>query len=242
MVSTWYSSHPGGICIAAAGGSEPRCRVLSGNGLVGHMVWAPDGRSVFLTEYTSDCSWSECERPRALILQLDVASMQLTAPTHAPLQEWPLPLGISVSPDGTTLAVATGSDVWLMRPDGSDARRRTVARTPAEQVYAIEWSPSGTRLALTMGDVSNCGIRCTWFVATMSVVGATLHELYAMPGESYRSLGQPYWSPDEQILAVTRNCYGDEDAECAQDILGIPTNGGKTQMLLRFAEARGWRR
>jgi Tol biopolymer transport system component/DNA-binding winged helix-turn-helix (wHTH) protein len=56
---------------------------------------------------------------------------------------------VSWSPDGRTIACAIGSDIYLVDPDGSNARK--LASLPGEPFY-LQWSPDGKRLRFSVAD------------------------------------------------------------------------------------------
>ncbi len=56
---------------------------------------------------------------------------------------------VSWSPDGRTIACAIGSDLYLVNPDGSNARK--LASLPGEPFYLL-WSPDSKRLRFSVAD------------------------------------------------------------------------------------------
>jgi Tol biopolymer transport system component len=58
------------------------------------------------------------------------------------------------SPDGRSIAYAFGSDLYIVNPDGSNARK--VASLPGE-VLRLVWSPDGNRLRFSVADARSNG-------------------------------------------------------------------------------------
>jgi Tol biopolymer transport system component len=111
--------------------------------------WSPDG-SRLLFERSND------------IYVVDLASLVVTALTHTPkpLRSLIDSNGIPVarpsiaeegyaawSPDGTTIAFVRGGDLYLMRPDGTGARRRVTLG--GRMVQAPVWAPDGSALVFS---------------------------------------------------------------------------------------------
>jgi DNA-binding winged helix-turn-helix (wHTH) protein/Tol biopolymer transport system component len=56
---------------------------------------------------------------------------------------------VAWSPDGRTIAFSVGSALYLVNPDGSDARK--LASLPSDPFY-LRWSPDGRRLCFSVAD------------------------------------------------------------------------------------------
>jgi dipeptidyl aminopeptidase/acylaminoacyl peptidase len=95
------------------------------------------------------------------------------------------------SPDGKSLAVSRGGDVWIQPLAGGAARRLVHASYPS--VSSPVWSPDGGRIAVTANHSGFSQIAVV-DVATGAVTSIT----YAP-----REYGDPSWSPDGRTLAFT---------------------------------------
>jgi len=103
-------------------------------------------------------------------------------------------------PDGRMLAVAgkrartDNEGLWLMRPDGSSARR---ARLPRFEVQYPAWAPDGRSIAFTAVEQKGFAIY------TAAPDGTGLKRLTPLGG----SANTPSWSPDGRQIA-----YGEGEA------------------------------
>ncbi len=107
---------------------------------------------------------------------------------------------LSLSPDGTRLAVAevTGQELWTMNLDGSE--RRKLADSPFDIYY--DWAPDGKWLA--------CDIRDSWGNNDIWIVDESgEREPYNLSRHPNWD-GNPRWSPDGRVLAYVGRRYDDK--------------------------------
>lgn len=95
-----------------------------------------------------------------------------------------------------SLSLDDKSDVWVMRPDGSD--QRPLTNTPGRYESAPVFSPDGKRIAFIRGEN---------VIATMRADGSGQKKLTELRGEVW-SLS---WSPDGAWLATTGFRSGQSD-------------------------------
>jgi dipeptidyl aminopeptidase/acylaminoacyl peptidase len=102
--------------------------------------------------------------------------------------DWPMGWDFDWSPDGRWLAVADGSRLQIMRPDGS--RRRTVVHTGSPN--RPRWSPDGSAIAYDLSDADPGG-------ETTRVV-----DIYTGDWRDIGPGGCPEWNAMRTHLIVTR--------------------------------------
>jgi Tol biopolymer transport system component len=112
------------------------------------------------------------------------------------------------SPDGTRVAAYRAPDtsaegkrisLWVMRPDGSEARNVTPGlEIELQDEWQFSWSPTSDRIAFASGPSVASGI----WVATLD--GAAPRQI--VPGDLVASA--PAWSPDGTAIAFQGGVYG----------------------------------
>lgn len=146
-------------------------------------AWSPDNRSLLMTQVVLD------EQKFAIqILKVSVPSgetVSLSGADSATNDSWPL-----WSPDGQWIAftrkppnTATGKQVWLMRPDGSEAQ--DVTQRPDIHFVTPAWSPDGRFLTFHGYALSQPDKQVIWLLDLQT---RQLQEV-ASPGL------QPAWLP-----------------------------------------------
>jgi Tol biopolymer transport system component len=100
-------------------------------------------------------------------------------------------------------------DIYLMTPDGSNARRITRARA---KDLNPDWSPDGSRLVFHSHRHSN------WDLYTILPDGSGLKRLTDRPAAEWA----PAWSPDGTQIAFTSLRFGSGVEDIAVMTLGSP--------------------
>ncbi len=105
---------------------------------------------------------------------------------------------LSISPDGTRLAIAeAGHELWTMDLDGSN--RRKLADAPFDVYY--DWSPDGKWLV--------CDIRDSWGNNDIWIVDESGEQEDYNLSRHPNWDGNPCWSPDGRVLAYVGKRFDD---------------------------------
>jgi Tol biopolymer transport system component len=212
-------------------------------------AWSPSGTTIALVRW----SLASCLRPRRDCARIWVTdadgrhSHPLTAPSHrSEAPAW--------SPDGTEIAFdrwrddanpfAEGTDIYVMRSNGSGVRRLTHGADNADPA----WSPDGKGIAFTSDragnydiyviDVDGRGLRRltrtplpelspAWSPDGREIAFAAPNGIYTIEPDgmerrvivpSRDELSDPAWSPDGKELAVVRTLSGGQSELYVIDI------------------------
>jgi Tol biopolymer transport system component len=141
-------------------------------------AWAPDGSSIAFM----DGSALEIDPLVGASRRVDGWEPAGGSDAAAFAIDHPADRAVQWSPDGSMIALARPSGIWLVAADGVTPRR--LQDTPA---FSLSWSPDGTRLVVGTGTGESLVMRAS--------DGMTLARL---PGGG---LGPPVWSPVDERIA-----------------------------------------
>jgi len=158
-------------------------------------AWSPDGKSLAYVS-NRDGRWR--------LYVADVASRESRALTDGD----GLAAEPAFSPDGAWIAFVRRpqSSLWVVRPDGTDARR--VA--PGPKVYSFRWSPDSRWLAWEQEDeIRNVDLWAARFDPAAPDLAPAPLNLTDHPGFQ----DTPRWTPDGARLLFRSNRYRNRDVE-----------------------------
>jgi dipeptidyl aminopeptidase/acylaminoacyl peptidase len=210
------------VFVAAVDGSRPPARIAEGR----HIAWSHDGKRLAyldkqlyvatiggavkkltnLTGYMTDPAWAPDDTRLALLFAEHAAG------GGGPIEAEPVETGL------------IGGEIHNQRLTVVDARSGAANQVspPELHVYEYDWSPDGTRFALTAapGPGDN-----NWWTA----------QLYTMPLDSGAvtaihkpalQIALPRWSPDGATIGFIGGLMSDEGVT-GGDVFTIPAAGGK---------------
>ena len=167
--------------------------------------WSPDGKKlVFVSERDGDTEIFVVTASGTALKRLTSNRLEDSFPT------W--------SPDGKRIAFLRGTDdeargLFVMRPDGRNARAILFFDKNAEDACCAAWSPDGTRIAFVLnGDI-----------AVVTADGGRLQTLTRGDDENT----SPSWSPDSRRIVF------DSDRGDDWDLYVVPARGGSVKRLTR---------
>jgi Tol biopolymer transport system component len=186
------------IFTALADGSNVR-RLTYGPGIKSYPTWSPDGSRIAYRVETPDpqASTPDFDTDGTLIVAADGSTPTSVTRTSRVLGGF-----IGWSPDGTMLAVSGrhegdpqhAESIWVMKVDGSGARRLTPLDMDAQQP---SWSPDGRRIAFVSAEAGR------FRIYVMNTDGTARRPLTDGPQDE-----NPMWSPDGSMIAFFRGAGG----------------------------------
>jgi hypothetical protein len=188
-----------------------------------HPSWSPDGTRLVFTQQS--CSedyyygWY-CDNSLVLINTDSGGAGKLTGEGDYDNAAW--------SPDGATIAYASGGHLYRMNPDGSG---QTAIPAPDSVHSAGEpaWSPDGKRIAFT------CEVQTGWSdICLVNLDGTQFVRLTKDPWRDY----SPSWSPDGASIAFTTN----RDTPYNQDRIALISTDGAAFTPLAVGRQPSWSR
>jgi TolB protein len=165
-------------------------RQLTNSRWAGRPAWSPDGQLIGFTKY----EYGE----GVFVMRPDGRGQRTLARMKGSSTE-----GVKWSPDGQWIAFARDHYLWLMRADGTQARRLVDSRVdyPGWLSAEFAWSPDSSRIAFSKGKDHRA-------IFIVNTDGTGLRRLTA--NRRANDL-QPAWSPDGQRIAFISDRDGNTE-------------------------------
>ena len=182
-------------------------------------AWSPDGRHLaWLTGYgTGDhgLEIADVETTPTTISVTNLRSLPLPDPTAYP--GWP-----TFAPDGQSVAVMSGGDLYTISTTGDDVRKVSHGVPIDVGTYRYAYSPDGTKL-MFLGETDAQSGQVHTFVVNTD--GTDQHEVWSQYTDSAA------WSPSGDEIATTAGAYdGIHFVDVAGDELSTVAHGDYQSM------------
>jgi Tol biopolymer transport system component len=142
------------------------------------------------------------------------------------------------SPDGEWVAYEVdGADIWIIRTDGTDARRIFDCEAPCVIGDSPAWSPDGTEIAFTTAEAID-GKAPTATITAVNVETGGLRTLVETTGPDYPFY--PRWAPDGKRLVISIQRFGSTRTDDCTPIgaaiaVVVAGSGLRPQLLTEFS-------
>lgn len=183
---SWFSWSPDSKQIAVADDrrglviievATASVRSLSKDESCGPPLWSPDGQMIL---------FDPCPRGLTVINLGDGSSRLFSGTRSVGAYAW--------APRGKTIAYVGSDDLFLVEPEGGTPERITSAPEPDD----LAWSPDGTRIAFTSGDIRGGEAIQVW---VLRLADRTVTRLTSAHGCGHELA--PSWSPDSNAITFT---------------------------------------
>jgi Tol biopolymer transport system component len=166
--------------------------------IIGRLSWSPDGKQIVFNAGSSFTATSQ-EKQKLYIINADGSDLrQITSDDPSDVEPvW--------SPDGQWVAFNRSGELWIIRPDGSEAQR-LFGKAERPCVGNLMWSPNSRQLAFV-------GHRCTplsapeeiWVINRDGTAPRVVHSLAPQP-----KFTEVLWSDDGQKILCVHGYEGEE--------------------------------
>lgn len=191
IVFAGFQTYGDAVYVFTANADGSDMRQLTTGGREGQPTWSPDGRKIAYVR------WPRDQDADIWVMNADGTEPVNVTASMGNLNQYS-PDWSSEMSEGSRIVFGEGdrtySNLWTMRPDGSDRRQVTSGQQWWDD--DASWSPDGTRIAF-MREGPGTGGQFEIWVA--DATGATASLLVNLPDSQL----YPAWSPDGRLIAFT---------------------------------------